>query len=391
MHISHRQHALVQGWRGRLGTLAVAGAVALARIPAHAASTTGPAELPMTCSSTTVPVSITQDGPKTYTLYGELCYRGTLGRTVQLLVHGVTYSHRYWNEPITDGTADYYNYPLAATALGYTTFSVDRIGNGVSSKPPGSELTVDAGAIALHDVITGLRNGTVVPGHAFQKVLWVGHSFGSFHAWDEFALYPHTSGVDGVIITGALHALTSIAFGAASLAWPAQEDPTAATHGWTQLDTTYLTTVPPDQNNGKSAREQLFYDTKDPGSYDPNMVIADENTKDLVTTTQLAWQAIYGQNLPPTQWPSYQITVPVLIIVGQEDALFCQDPSNLQGGGVDCSSSQSVLNFEQPYYPPQAGLQVVVIPHTGHDVQLHYSVGATEGIELQWALRYVGP
>jgi hypothetical protein len=47
-------------------------------------------------------------------------------------------------------------------------------------------LTDTAGAIALHDVITALRAGRV-GGYAFGHVIWVGHSVGSFIAWDESA------------------------------------------------------------------------------------------------------------------------------------------------------------------------------------------------------------
>ena len=36
----------------------------------------------------------------------------------------------------------------AATAVGYATFDVDRIGDGNSSHPPSAELTIAAGAVA---------------------------------------------------------------------------------------------------------------------------------------------------------------------------------------------------------------------------------------------------
>ena len=83
-------------------------------------------------------------------------------------------SHLYWNFPYGSG---YYSYVDAATAVGYATFDVDPVGAGQSSHPPSSQLDLNAQAVALHDVITALRSGAV-DGHAFARVVLVGHSFG---------------------------------------------------------------------------------------------------------------------------------------------------------------------------------------------------------------------
>ena len=72
----------------------------------------------------------------------------------------------------------YYSYVDAATAAGYATFDIDRIGAGNSSHPPSAASTLTAGAVALHDAVTALRSGAV-DGHAFRHVIAVGHSIGS--------------------------------------------------------------------------------------------------------------------------------------------------------------------------------------------------------------------
>ena len=101
----------------------------------------------------------------------QLCYRGSREpATVQLVVHGATYNHLYWNFPYGDG---YYSYVDAATAAGYATFDVDRIGDGNSSRPPSGELDLTAGAVALHDAVTALRTGAV-DGHAFRHMIIAG-------------------------------------------------------------------------------------------------------------------------------------------------------------------------------------------------------------------------
>jgi hypothetical protein len=173
---------------------------AIAVVPAAGARAAG---LPaLTCSARTLPVALTDPGPADQTMWGQLCYRGSAEpTTVQLLVHGVTYNHLYWNFPYGNG---YYSYVDAATAAGYATFDIDRIGDGSSSHPPSADIDLNAGAVTLHDAVTALRSGAV-DGHAFRHVILVGHSLGSIEAWIEDARYHD---VDAIIITGALHAAT---------------------------------------------------------------------------------------------------------------------------------------------------------------------------------------
>jgi pimeloyl-ACP methyl ester carboxylesterase len=330
----------------------------------------------MSCLPYRVPVAIVQGGPESYTMYGELCHRGLrMPRTVQLLVHGATYQHYYWEMPVQDGTADLYNYPLVATAAGYATFNVDRIGSGASSHPLSTDVSVEAGAIALHGVIVKLRAGWFA-GHSFQRIIWVGHSFGSIAAWAELSMY-HDD-VDGVIITGALHKLTSLAAsGGGQTIYPANQDPAFQDD---TLDDGYLTTVPPSMNNNVSARQELFYYSP---TADPDVIATDETHKDVVSGAQLNWLSNYA--LQAGEWPSQQMTMPVLTVVGQQDALFCGDVA------VDCSSDASVQRFESRYYPPQAHLLARVIPSTGHDIQLQETVPLFYSVALGWALSNVRP
>ena len=245
--------------------------------------------------------------------------------TVQLLVHGATYNHLYWNFPYGNG---YYSYVGAATAAGYATFDIDRIGDGNSSHPPSSELALDAGEVALHDVVTALRSGAV-DGHAFQHVIMVGHSIGSVEAWIEIARYHD---VNAVIITGALHAISPDIGALESDLYRRSTSPAFAGSG---LDPGYLTTLP-------GTRGSLFYD---PATSNPAVVATDEADKDTRTPAELAGAAALISQ-PPAQQPSYQITLPVLSVVGQDDNLFCTAVT-----AYNCADPESVQKLRNPVLP----------------------------------------
>ena len=91
-----------------------------------------------------------------------MCYAGRrIPNTVQLLVHGITTNHLYWDFPLDNA---YYSYVRAATAAGYATLNIDRLGTGKSSRPPNTSVDINSGTIALHSVIQTLRSGAAV-GH----------------------------------------------------------------------------------------------------------------------------------------------------------------------------------------------------------------------------------
>jgi alpha-beta hydrolase superfamily lysophospholipase len=341
-----------------------AGVAVLAAVPAASAHATA---LPaLNCSADTLPVRIADPGPADQTLWGQLCYRGNREPgTVQLLVHGATYNHLYWDFPYGNG---YYSYVDAATAAGYATFNIDRIGAGNSSHPPSASLDLAAGAVALHDAVTALRSGAV-DGHAFRHVIAVGHSIGSVEIWLEAARYQD---VDAVIVTGALHALSPDIGSLEGDLYPAADDPAFAGQG---LDPGYLTTLP-------GTRGSLFYD---PATTNPDVVAADEANKGVTTPAELAGAAAILDE-PAAQQPSYQITVPVLSVVGEDDNLFCTGVTV-----YNCASQQSVLSFESQFYSPAAHLRLVVIPRTGHDLALSTTAPLTDAVMIGWSLSAVGP
>jgi len=350
------------------GALAVAVlAAAAAASPAAAAATRPAGPFALTCSVHVLPVAITDAGPADQSMWGELCYRGaTEPSTVKLLVHGASYTSQYWNFPYGNG---YYSYVDAATAAGYATFDVDRIGDGNSSHPPSAEVTIAAGAVALHDAVTALRSGAV-GGHPFAKVIMVGHSLGSFETWAEDAAYHD---VDAVIITGALHQLAPAAGPrAAADLYPAVDDPKFASSG---LDPGYLTSMP-------GTRESLFYD---PATASPAVVATDEATKATITVPELDG-LIATLAEPAAQQPSSQVNVPVLLVDGAEDNVFCVGVT-----AYNCTSPASVRAYESQFYAAAPSLTVVTIPQTGHDLALSTTAPLTDVAMLAWSAVTVAP
>jgi pimeloyl-ACP methyl ester carboxylesterase len=315
-----------------------------------------------------IPVALTAGGPASYSVSGELCATpGELaaGGTMQLLIHGATYNHSYWNFGTIGGIS--YSYAQDSAAAGFPTFAIDEIGAGTSSHPPSTDVTIQAAAFVAHQIVQDLRGGAI-GGTPFGKVIEVGHSFGSITSWEEAATYHD---VNGVILTGRLHDNTVVSSNAAASLYPAVGDPLFAGSG---LDSGYLTTVP-------GARTQLFYNTADA---DPNVIARDEATKDVFSVTEFAT----GLPLVSDTALSQAIDVPVLLIVGSADALNC-DPL-VGGGDFECSSGAVVAGHEAPFYSPQEQLRGCVVPGSGHDISLALNHQLEEVDATTWSFEYIG-
>jgi len=212
--------------------------------------------LPPQCQALQVPVSLPQVPGAT--LYGELCVPaiGTPSR-VQLLVHGASYNSYYSDWPYKP---NFYSYARLMVGAGYATFNIERLGYGRSTHPPSTLSTIENGRDALRQVVDKLRSGQI-GGHAFSRVIWVGHSLGTVYAWLEASV---ATNVDAFVLTGMLHAVKpswlTLAF---SDAYPAAADPEFATLG---LDPGYLTFIP-------GSRAPLFYWLP---TADPNVIALDE-------------------------------------------------------------------------------------------------------------------
>ncbi|HEY3905830.1 MAG TPA: alpha/beta fold hydrolase [Streptosporangiaceae bacterium] len=311
--------------------------------PARASTATEPRGF---CEKVDLPVALWPHAGLTQNVSGTYCAPGIWAggpHEIDVLTPGATYNRLYWDWPVDP---DLYSYVDKTLAAGRATFDYDRIGTGASSHPPSVDITIDTDAYVLHQVVTWLR-GTL----GYGQVNLIGHSLGSVISVQEAGRYHD---VNRVVLTGLLqvpdvgiHFVTTLA----SLLYPAGQDPQFAGRG---LDPGYLTTIPGD-------RAADFYSA----SADPAVISYDEAHKDVVAVTDLAtlattWALSPGQNI------SDSITAPVLVVIGEQDAIFCADPPV-----IDCAKTAALLATEAPYFTGSQSLTVDSIPDTGHDLALH--------------------
>jgi pimeloyl-ACP methyl ester carboxylesterase len=339
-----------------LGAL-VAGCASAARPPGSAPHAA------LRCQRERSPVALAAGAPARYHLAGWLCADGSpRGRAVEVLIPGLTYGAPYWNFPLDPAR---YSYVRAATAAGFATLAIDRLGTGASDHPPAAAVTATAEAFALHNVVQRLHAGQVGPAR-FPAVVLVGHSYGSDLALREAAAY---ADVSGVISTGWLTAGNPAGHlqVRGSYDTSASDDPKFA---HTRLPAGYVTTRP-------GTRGADFYNT----SYaSPAVIKEDEALKETVTSGELA-----SVTIPVPQATTRLIHVPVLLADGQDDNLDCS-PSL---PGVSCASAAALIAREQANYPPQACLTAFVLPRSGHSINLHPDAPQWFAAANRWIRTYV--
>src|SRR3954451_13242460 len=159
------------------------------------------------CQEVTFAVNLSPSDATVYNVVGELCSRGSIHhKTIQVALHGATYSHLYWDFPFQPET---YSYVRRATEAGYAVLNLDRIGIGQSDHPPADAVTIESNAYVVHQIVQALRAGDlVVPAFGrvrAERIALVGHSLGSLISIQEAATY---GDVDGVVLTGLSHTIT---------------------------------------------------------------------------------------------------------------------------------------------------------------------------------------
>jgi pimeloyl-ACP methyl ester carboxylesterase len=271
---------------------------------------------------------------------------------LQILLHGAGYDHRYWDWPLDRET---YSYVEHCRRTGHATLAIDRVGSGASSRPPGGVNTVHSQAGALHEIVTAARDGSLT-GTAFDRVVLVGHSFGSILAGAEAG--DHRD-VDAVVFTGHL----GIDSGAkdndprsTTLFHGAADDPALA-HLCGLIDDGYLTVRP-------ESRIPTFYVAE---NADPRVLDLDEKIKGVMTVGELS-----DMGTAAKAWKL--IDVPVLALLGENDVMmFDHDIETDTYQAVSRVKGQAPGNFSFD-----------VVPATGHNLNLHRNARTSYEIILRW-------
>lgn len=305
-------------------------------------------------------VSITD----TYNISGRFCEPEVIiaGRQnhIQFLVHGATYDKNYWSggEYPIGFKGDAYSWISYASKLGYPTLSIDRLGYGNSSHPD-PVLAVQAGTEVQihHEIIQALRKTTIVGGRKFSKVVYVGHSVGSVLGNYLAAVYPNA--VDAMVLTGYSKYLSLSLAGilVTSLLAPAQ----LVADRFSTLDLGYLSML------SQAGRGALFF-SEDTRYWDTSILPFDFAREDTITL---------GEAVTILDSPiASNFTNPIMVITGHNDQAFC-GLGLPELGEVECGQGAASQMSETQTLFPNADYHWKDIPHTGHNLNFHYSAQIT--------------
>lgn len=261
-------------------------------------------------------------------------------RTVQLLVHGATYNHLYWDTPDIDGHA--YSYARDMARRGYVVISIDQLGTGASDKPDGDFFGLDEAARSLHQAASQVRavsEGFCGPS---AKLAYVGHSNGSVTSIYAQGTY---GDADELVSTGWHHGFRGLPV-----------DPTDPALG-AVLANPYI-------GLGGPPRDALMYFLP---SMNPDVIEYDHaHLNDVMPRHQFL--DLIGVHIDITsQGPggmtmatrSQQVSVPVLVQVGDHDELIAPAAAAQQPPG------------ENAFFPSSPDFTLQTLSSIGHTFNLH--------------------
>ncbi|WP_437601748.1 alpha/beta hydrolase [Sorangium sp. So ce590] len=269
---------------------------------------------------------VTLSDGNTYEVVGYLYYRGhTKYRPLQVLVHGLTYTHAYWDMPSMGGRD--YSYARYMAKEGYAVLALDLLGAGESSRPDGDFLDLAQTAESVHQVIAEMRTSGGVFKTPFSRIALVGHSNGAITS----TLVQSTYNDADVLVN------TGFAF----TPHPIPVSPEAIS---ALLQTPYIA-IPPE------IRTDIFYDAAnaDPALIDfDNATIADTYTRGQF----LSLLAVSGD---PSLSGIQGVTSPVLIQFGETDEL----------------QPASYVDSDAALYTGAERVTTAIVPRTGHILNGH--------------------
>lgn len=261
-------------------------------------------------------------------------------KTVQLLTHGATLDHTYWD--IAPG----YSYVDVASAAGYATLSYDQLGVGNSDHPDPIQVVQAASQLAVtHALVALLREGKL-GGFDFDKVVGVGHSAGSTLTQAITTKYPQD--FDAVILSGTSTSAASVALSMAAFNFiNANTDPAPKLKN---LPTGFLT-----QQTAVGIQFAFYrYPNFDQNAFQQQVANKQTNTLGILLT------------LGGIIAPSTQFTGPVDVVNGENDLVFC-------GGNCLYPTDQNKAVLDIFYPAASTGSQTYIAVGSGHSIAAHNS------------------
>lgn len=298
-------------------------------------------------------------------------------QTVQLLVHGATANKYYWSALGPVGGDGYqprnYSWIDVSRAQGYHTIAIDRLGTGNSSHPDPVDVRLPLDADITSQIIQQLRTKPLpVPSSydqknkvAFEKVIIVGHSIGSYIL--NYLIINEPEVADGVVLTGyarlfSQQAISTQQFASASSIFPQR---------FPGLDPGYLTIV-----SAENMRTSFF---SADGTFDPIMPTINWGREDVQATGEVQSLNTLANSSFQTASTPQSFRAPIAIVLGENDEPVCNS---------DCGEGQNnfaVLSI--PFFPGSRAAEAIVIQNTGHFLNLHYSAQETFAKVHDWLER----
>ncbi|KAF7908301.1 uncharacterized protein EAF01_004056 [Botrytis porri] len=306
----------------------------------------------------------------------------------QFLTHGIGFDRSYWDLPFNN-----YNYSYVDVAVdqyGYSTLAIDRLGIGESSKAdPTSVIQAPAELSAIVEVTKLLRAGDL-PGVDISepnKIVHVGHSFGSILSYELASAYPSIT--DGLILQGfsldgsALpQTIAGFNIQSASVNQPYKfGSPSIFSlfgSAISQLENTFTKigcfyTAGSNRDTGNIHAQDLadgYLTWANLGANQFNFLASPYYDPEIAEYTEIHKQPFTtGELLTLAAQPSSakEFEGPVLVLAGNEDAIFCGG-NCLAGGG-------NVLEGVKGAFPRSRGFKAYVLKSCGHAVNVHFGAG----------------
>ena len=192
--------------------------------------------------------------------------------------------------PYKNFTYSYIN--CAVDKYGYSTLAIDRLGIGLSSRAdPLNVIQAPATMSAIYEVTKRLRAGDLPDVQKkFEKIVHVGHSFGSILTYELVAMHPDIS--DGIILTGYSQNGSYVAAISAGMNWQVARMNQPARFG--NHSTGYLT-----WSNLGSNQYGFFK----PGYFDTQMLMHSEANKMPATLGEMLTLGSQPRSAPEFKGP----------------------------------------------------------------------------------------
>ena len=304
----------------------------------------------------------------TFDISAQLCIpsNGTKKEHLQIATHGILFDKRYWDVSINPAE---YSYVDAVLEAGYSILTYDRLGVGLSDKPDAytvvqapleleilRSITQMARNGKILDHVAGTMNGTAINGstQSFDKIIHVGHSFGSLLTTALLATYGDLS--DAAVITGYVlnDHIMDVRYSELGLTYAAQNDP--AIFG--DRPSGYIVSGTP------SAVQTGFFSTRANtttglGGFDPELLDYAFSTRQPFTASEMI--SAPEVKSATTSVVATDFKGPLQFVVAEFDFLLCR---------ADCDGAFHPAAIE-PLYPNAKDVDFYTQPGSGHGLTMH--------------------